>query len=201
MISEPLPFDTLIVLPWLDPVVDAVGYDPRSPYVEHFWLGVLGPSTTFLLRRLAARFDDEPDGFELDVADAAGAIGLSAGGGRNNPFARTLQRCVQFGMAQAHSRGLAVRRRLPPVSQRQLGRLPSVVQAVHADWTALPPERERAALARAGLLARAMLATGDPPDSVERTLHILGVAPATSATAVQWALTAGGEEAENADAA
>src|SRR5215470_15811471 len=41
----PLPLDSLIIYPWTDPVVDAVGHDPRSPYVEHFWLGILGPST------------------------------------------------------------------------------------------------------------------------------------------------------------
>ena len=30
---------------WEDPVVDLLGHDPRSPYVERFWLAVLGPST------------------------------------------------------------------------------------------------------------------------------------------------------------
>jgi len=100
----PLPFDSLIVYPWTDPVVDAVGHDPRSPYVEHFWLGILGPSTTWLLRRLAAAFDVNPDGFELDLPETAGALGLSATSGRHSPFARTLQRCVQSGSSPAPSR-------------------------------------------------------------------------------------------------
>ena len=39
------------VLPWHDPSVEADGFDPRSPYVETFWLPLLGPSTTLLLRR------------------------------------------------------------------------------------------------------------------------------------------------------
>ncbi|MSW79476.1 MAG: hypothetical protein F2828_17635, partial [Actinobacteria bacterium] len=34
---------TLMVVPWHDPVVDALGYDVRSAYVELFWLNVLGP--------------------------------------------------------------------------------------------------------------------------------------------------------------
>src|SRR6478672_2190445 len=93
--ATPLPFDSLIVFPWPDPVVEAVGHDPRSPYVEHFWLGILGPSTTWLLRRMAAAFDVNPDGFELDLPETAGALGLSATSGRHSPFARTLQRCVQ----------------------------------------------------------------------------------------------------------
>ena len=31
--------------PWPDPVIDEVGHDPRSAYVETFWLAVLGPPT------------------------------------------------------------------------------------------------------------------------------------------------------------
>ncbi len=52
-----LPADTpsvaiLPVRPWPDGVIDALGHDPRSLYVERFWLGILGPSTTWLLRFL-----------------------------------------------------------------------------------------------------------------------------------------------------
>jgi len=38
--------ETLIVLPWADPVIDPIGHDPRSRYVELFWLGILGPTAT-----------------------------------------------------------------------------------------------------------------------------------------------------------
>ena len=46
-----LPLDRIRVTPWHDPVVEAVGYDPRSPYVERFWLALLGPSTMRLFTR------------------------------------------------------------------------------------------------------------------------------------------------------
>jgi hypothetical protein len=151
----PLPSESLIVYPWTAPVVDSVGHDPRSPYGEHFWLGILGPSTTWLLRRLAAAFDVNPDGFELDLPETAGALGLSATSGRHSPFARTLQRCVQFGLAQPHSRGLAVRRKLPPLSQRQLGRLPTGVQEAHAQWVTLHLD-DANDVERARLIARAI---------------------------------------------
>lgn len=36
--------------PWVDPVVDDDGFDPRSRYVEWFWLGVLGPPTCEISR-------------------------------------------------------------------------------------------------------------------------------------------------------
>ena len=52
------PIATLTVQPWPDPVIDAVGHEVRSPYVERFWLGLLGPSSTWLLRRLVAGLDE-----------------------------------------------------------------------------------------------------------------------------------------------
>src|SRR5258708_8672727 len=40
----------LEIRPWPDELLDTLGHDPRSLYVERFWLGILGPSTTWLLR-------------------------------------------------------------------------------------------------------------------------------------------------------
>src|SRR5438270_9744313 len=97
----PLTVDTLHIRPWPDAVIDTVGHDPRSAYVEQFWLGVLGPSTTWLMRRLAAELEVQPAGFSLDLADTARALGLSDKGGRNSPFVRALTRVCQFDLAQA----------------------------------------------------------------------------------------------------
>ena len=52
------------------------GHDPRSAYVETFWLPVLGPSTTWLLRHLTIRLEESPEGIELDVEDTARSLGL-----------------------------------------------------------------------------------------------------------------------------
>ena len=49
----PLSEPTLVVVPWHDDVIDRVGYNPRSTYVEFFWLNVLGPTTTWLVRRIS----------------------------------------------------------------------------------------------------------------------------------------------------
>ena len=46
---------TIRVERWTDPVVDRRGHDPRSLYVERFWLGAIGPSATWIMRRLADR--------------------------------------------------------------------------------------------------------------------------------------------------
>ena len=93
---EPLPA-TVHVAPWRDPVVDRRGHDPRSAYVEQFWLGVLGPTATWLLRRLVAGFDHFPDGYDLDVGATARSLGLSVTKGTASPFNKAVQRCVMFG--------------------------------------------------------------------------------------------------------
>src|SRR4051795_2593288 len=65
----------LMVVPWLDPVVDSIGYEVRSQYVELFWLNVLGPTATWILRRLVLGFDRYPLGYELDLDETASALG------------------------------------------------------------------------------------------------------------------------------
>ena len=84
---------------WIDPLVDDHGHDPRSGYVETIWLGVLGPTATWLLRRLAAGLQQHPEGFAFDLVSTAAAMGLSFRSGRSSPFTKALQRCVMFGLA------------------------------------------------------------------------------------------------------
>ncbi len=36
---------TLTITPWPDPLLDTLGHDPRSLYVETFWLPTLGPTS------------------------------------------------------------------------------------------------------------------------------------------------------------
>lgn len=51
------PLDRVLrIQPWPDPVVDDHGHDPRSAYVERFWLPVLGPSTCDVARGSSAWF-------------------------------------------------------------------------------------------------------------------------------------------------
>src|SRR5579884_3769778 len=136
--------DVVTVRPWRDEVLERIGFDPRSPYVERFWLGIIGPSTTWLLRRLAAGFDAAPDGFELPLAETARALGLGDRGGRNSAFFRTLNRMVQFELARVSGPGeLQVMTKVPPLSRRQAARLSPALQEAHERWhadeTNVPP--------------------------------------------------------------
>src|SRR5688572_15704318 len=185
------PLETLTVRPWVDEVIDAVGHEVRSPYVEQFWLGLLGPSSTWLLRRLVARFDTEPDGYELDLALTATELGLGIRSGRHSPFLRSIERCCRFGAAQhVGDAVLRVRRKLPPLTRLQVARLPQVLQEAHAVWTdppvpGLPIDQLRE---RARGLALSLLELGEDAEATERQLHGWRLHPAIAHEAVAWAV-------------
>jgi hypothetical protein len=170
---------TITIRPWIDPVVDEHGYDPRSRYVETFWLGVLGPTATWMVRRLAAGLDQHPQGYEADLVVLAKEMGLGFETGRITPFTRGLHRCVMFGLAHAIPGGLAVRRRVPAVAHRHLKRMPESVRAAHEAWQTRSVTLDE--LTRAHQLAMAMLDVGDAADTVEHQLLALGVTEVTAA--------------------
>lgn len=186
----PLPADDVLAIrPWPDAVIDAIGHDPRSTYVERFWLGILGPSTTWLLRRVATGFDAEPDGFDLPLQDTARALGLGTTA-KTSPFVRALARCCQFELARLESEGvLAVRRKLPPLSRRQLVRLPESIQAEHTAWIsghAGEPEIDRLRR-RSRRLALSLLELGEDPEATERQLLRWRFHPSLCHEATSWA--------------
>src|SRR5438270_6260756 len=100
----PLTVDTLHIRPWPDAVIDTLGHDPRSAYVERFWLGVLGPSSVVFLRRLASALESSPSGFTLPLEETARTLGLGMRGGRNSPFLRAITRCAQLHLVHLDDR-------------------------------------------------------------------------------------------------
>jgi hypothetical protein len=197
------------VLPWPDPVIDTLGHDPRSLYVEMFLLPTLGPTTLLLARHLAQRFDESPDGFPLDLMETSLALGLGPREGANSPVARALARLAQFDLARCQPADGAVqalaapapadtdaplsewtvwqvRQAFPPVNRRHLKRLPPSLQATLSSWTAV--HLVEAARQRARRVAFVLLETGEAPDLVERALVRAGFSPSLCHEATEWAL-------------
>jgi hypothetical protein len=179
------------IRPWCDEVIDQMGFDPRSPYVERFWLGVVGPSVTWLIRRIAAGFDTAPDGFDMPLGETARALGLGDPGGRNSAFFRTVNRMVQFELARVSAPSeLEVLRRLPPLTRRQTARLSPALQEAHERWLAtareVPPSE--AARRRSRQLALSLLELGEDPDEVERQLIRWRYHPAMARESMGWAV-------------
>ena len=105
-----------------------------------------------------------------------------------SPFAKALQRCVMFGVANRLTDSWVVRRRVPSISQRHLLRLPSSLQTAHEQWTRTTVRLD--VLERAHTLATAMLAAGDDRGVLEPQLVAVGVPPPAAAEACQLVLRA-----------
>ena len=141
MDSITLPDDGVIrLVGWPDALADSIGHPVHGEYVEHFWLGILGPTATWLLRRFGDSIRAFPEGCEIDLAPLAQSLGLAFHPGRVNPFSRGFDRLAMFGLVRhVSSRPLqtfAVRGRVPPLSHRQLARLPRQLQESHSDIVA-----------------------------------------------------------------
>jgi len=173
-------------------VIDTLGHDPRSWYVEQFWLGIIGPTSTWLLRRMVAGFDNEPEGFEMHLDDTARGLGLGGREGRHSPFQRALSRCVSFHLARrVGPDALGVRRRIPPLPRRHLDRLPPTIQRLHAEWSE-SQDRSGAleeARNRSRRLALKLLGIGADRNAVELQLIRWHVHPALACDATDWALS------------
>ena len=183
--------ETLSIKPWPDHVIDAVGQHPCSSYVETFWLGFLGPSTTWLLRHLVTSLELSPQGFELTLSETAQRLGLGQGHGRSSAFIRSIGRLVHFKFAELHdTTTLAVRMRVPPLTRAQQRRLPELLQRAHESWQQaqlqMPAmERQRQ---RARQLALSYLEARLGVDETERQLMRLDYHPAICHDAVRWAI-------------
>lgn len=124
----------LTIVPWSDSLVERLGHDPRSEYVEMYWLPVIGPSATWLYRRLGAWVATD-DSLSIDIDDLARSIGI---GGKASPVKRTLDRLVMFHAARWNDGVLEVRRKLPTLTRRYVGQLPTSLQIRHERDRTLP---------------------------------------------------------------
>ena len=126
---------SLRVEAWRDEVVEAHGHDPRSSYVSRFWLPIIGPSSLIAAGFLVESLHHSPDGFDVKVDLLGLALGLPGKGGGHSKIARTLDRLTQFGLARFHpveTPLYRVRLAWPPLTQRQLRRLPDFLAELHA---------------------------------------------------------------------
>jgi hypothetical protein len=181
---------TVTVKPWSDPILDVLGHDPRSWYVETFWLPTLGPTCVLLMRHLADRFDRAPDGVALDVTTTSECLGLGPRDGTSSPLRRSLARLEQFDLAVSEPELIVrVRRNLPPVNRRHVRRLPADLQARHAEWVTTAVQRGPLDVAkrRARRVAITLLEQGDEVDRVERALGSVGFHPSVCREAALWA--------------
>ena len=126
----------LRIEPWPDPVIDQLGHQPGSAYFEWLWLPRVGPSAAWAYRRLTSGLASQPDGYSVSLEELAHWLGLGRGTGANSIVVRTLRRLTVFHLAiQVDDSSLAIRRRVPPLTQSQLRTLSPHLQRTHLHLT------------------------------------------------------------------
>lgn len=189
--------EAIHVRPWSDPIIDTLGHDPRSIYVETFWLPTLGPTSLLLLRHLASRFDEisrdsnQPTiTVTLPIMETSLTLGIGPKEGNHSPLRRTFARLEQFDLARPDGQGaIAVRRNVPPINRRHVRRLPPLLQTAHDEWInarlADPPfERARRNARR---MAFTLLELSKDLGHIERALAAAGFHPSICRESATWA--------------
>ena len=129
----------IFLVPWHDEVIEPLGFGPRSVYVETCWLPVLGPTATWLYRRLGSWAEFNPNGISIDMTDLAISLGLGEGLGKQSLLARSLERLVRFEVARFQAVGeLAVRTALPLLPHRHVERLSYSARRFHDEVARRP---------------------------------------------------------------
>ncbi len=181
--------DDLRLIRWSNDDDLTFGHDPRSTYVEHFWLGTLGPTTTWFLRHCAHLLEGK-DSTTMNLRDVAKALGIGYRGGNRSALSRTVARACRFRAARpVGSNTLAVRLKLPHLSLSQQRRLPKHLRRLHDLYVApgLGTDPFSHEQARARQLALSMIKCGDTPEDAEIYLACMKLHPAIVAEAVRWA--------------
>ena len=123
--------DPLPVVRWSDPLVETLGYDARSRYVETYWTPAMGPSAIALVRRLNDGLAVGPDGLLVPLGELGLAIGLGGSVHASSRLVLSLARIADFGFAVLDGQRYAIRSALPPLSRRQVARLPQSLAVAH----------------------------------------------------------------------
>lgn len=173
---------------WRDIDLESRGYDPRSTYVEKFWLPFLGPSTVVLMRRITELLEENPHGFSVELSDLSQMIGLGTNISKHSSLQKTLNRLLIFELARVMpSSALSMRIKLPPLPTRYFSRLPETLQREHTDDFESQSAGDMEGIrARARSLAISLANLGHDRPSIEKQLLSWRFHPSVCYETLNW---------------
>ena len=136
------------------PQVQRAGFPLDHPYMDHSSAPVLGPTGTLMVRRLPWLWKEAAP-VEMPLAELSRSLGLGGNTSRNSPVCRTIERLIGFRFASRRGPGeLDVYVAVPPLSPRQLDKLPAASRRLHEQLLS-PPHRRAGRLGGAERPGRA----------------------------------------------
>ena len=112
-----------------------VMFPVQHQYVEMLWLPVIGPSSTWLLRRLSGWSLACPGGLRVVLPELSESLGLGWSAAPNSSLQRSMRRLMMFGLSRWTDDVFEVASMVPAISERQLTRLSSGLVRAHDRMT------------------------------------------------------------------
>ncbi len=101
-------------------------FSARSPYVETFWLSTLGPTTTWIVRRISLELEASSGGFWLDAVEWARWLGVSESTSLRSPLVSAVFRSIRFGVSRLVESSFVAGEEVWPAANPVAGPLQSV---------------------------------------------------------------------------
>lgn len=137
------PSGYLNVVPWRQASIARPCPLSDCRYFEQFWLGILGPTATWLARHLSRLVMTEPVdstspvGTTVDISELGARLGVSAHPLHESVLSRAINRLVMFNLvapSDTDSSTLVVRTNTPRVSDRLVARMHPSLRDAHWQW-------------------------------------------------------------------
>jgi hypothetical protein len=104
-------------------------------FLEIFWLPILGPAATMLLRRFRMYLEVQPDGVSIDLNDIGRELGIGTAEGKHAPVRRALSRLLQFGLVARQASGqIEVPNVVKDMPTHQLPRVIEAIRPLCRRW-------------------------------------------------------------------
>ncbi len=150
--SEVRRYSALELRTWTDPPGGGIGVDPRSPYVDHFWVPAIGPVAVCMAQLLIRTVNRESAGLVVALTDLATRLGVGVGETGLAALGEALHALEAAAVVQlAEDGSVLVRSELPYLGPTELAHLPQTLRATHqasfALLTETPPGAVTTALA------------------------------------------------------
>lgn len=111
-----------------------VSFLANDPYIDKFWLPILGPTATLLLHELMGKALVSPDAFTSSIRELSCIIGVGNREGSASPIAKNLKRLCDFGLISKYNDYYYVPTNIEMMGEDKLRKLSYTLQSEHKKW-------------------------------------------------------------------